>query len=474
MEPKVKFYLHSPNANKPTPIMMVFHYGFITTLSSEKKKKYHRLKMGVGWNLNPKDWNPDFQRVSPQSRNPDKISINTDLGGMEKKVMESYKYFTIQRIQPTVEQLRGKILDDKPIQLYDVKTSIQEYIKNYKLNCGLKRNTTKNYQRLVNKIVAYQKKTKKELYFETMNADTFRDFFKFVGNKIIKYRHRHWQTITQNAMADYKKNLRKFFKLAASEGIKVNTDYKLKEFTSSYEVADAVYLTMDRIQELIRYDLTKAGRNGLQLTKDLLIIGCYTALRNSDWKRIGSMYFNKNGTAYLKVRTLKSRKKTVVSLPVYSPLMEIYKRYGNRFPSPQSDQKFNTSVKQLGKLMGWNEIVKVSVTRAYEQEEDNIEEYPFYELLSSHTGRRSFATNALKAGVNPLFIMQFTGHKRIADFFSYVKLTASDNTELFYEQTRNFFEPTSPCEEDSSSIPAFGYELPLADQTPERRTLRSA
>ncbi len=474
METKVKFYLHAPNVNTPTPIMMVFNYGYKLTEQGKEERKYQRLKLAVGWSIHPKDWSQEFQRIPPGSRHSQKIQINADISKVESKVLESFQYFRFQGIIPSPEQLKLHILSGQPVQLYDVKTPIIEFVESYHADCDFKYNTVKNYKRLINKLIAFQEKRKTILHFETMDASIFRSFFRFVADKPLAYKKRKWSTQTLNTLADYKKNLRKFFNEAKGKGIKVHTDYIRREFTPVYLPADAVYLTIDRIQQLINFDLAEAGRPGLQLTKELLIIGCYTALRNSDWGRIGGIIQNGNGIPYLKVRTKKSGKRTVVSLPVYAPLMDIYRQHGNRFPKPTSNQKFNESVKKLGKLMGWDEIVKVNVSRAFDAEEDRIEEYPFYELLSSHTGRRSFATNAFKAGVNPKFIMQFTGHKKLTDFFNYIKLTTDDDVDIFYEQTKGLFEPiTSHCEVAASP---FSSECALLQecQTQEMKILRHA
>ena len=398
METKVKFYLHAPNANKATPVMMVFNYGFKINNQIQKNKKYKRLKMAVGWSIHPKDWSEEFQRIKPNSRHTKKVQINADLGKLESKVLESYQYFYFQGIIPSGQQLKEQIVCGEPVQLYNVKTSIVTYVEDYALNCVFKNNTVKNYKRLISKIKSFEKDKKSTLYFETMDASSIRSFFRFIGESPVVYKNKKWNTQCLNTLADFKKNIRKFFNLAKGSGVKVHCDYKLKEFTPVYHNADAVYLTMKRIQELIKFDLEQASRTGLQRTKDQLIIGCFTGLRNSDWNRLGGIIQNDNGIEYLKVRTKKSSKKTVVSLPMYKPLMDIYNKNGNKFPAPQSNQKFNESVKELGKLMRWNETIKVSINRAYDGEEDRIEEYPFYELLSRHTGRRSFATNAFSAG----------------------------------------------------------------------------
>ena len=50
-----------------------------------------------------------------------------------------------------------------------------------------------------------------------------------------------------------------------------------------------------------------------------------------------------------------------------------------------------------------------------------------YKLISSHTGRRSFATNLFLKSVSSLHIMKATGHKMESDFLRYIKQTSDES-----------------------------------------------
>jgi hypothetical protein len=53
-----------------------------------------------------------------------------------------------------------------------------------------------------------------------------------------------------------------------------------------------------------------------------------------------------------------------------------------------------------------------------------------WELLTTHTARRSFATNECLAVTPTLTIMAITGHKTEKAFLRYIKLVASDHAKL--------------------------------------------
>ena len=51
---------------------------------------------------------------------------------------------------------------------------------------------------------------------------------------------------------------------------------------------------------------------------------------------------------------------------------------------------------------------------------------PKYELIKSHTARRTFASMLYKAGVPPRIIMGFTGHSSLDVFMNYVIIDNED------------------------------------------------
>ena len=59
--------------------------------------------------------------------------------------------------------------------------------------------------------------------------------------------------------------------------------------------------------------------------------------------------------------------------------------------------------------------------------------YEKWQLVSSHTGRRSFATNLYKSGFPSISIMNITGHKTEAAFLKYIKVTPEEHARLLAE-----------------------------------------
>ena len=74
-----------------------------------------------------------------------------------------------------------------------------------------------------------------------------------------------------------------------------------------------------------------------------------------------------------------------------------------------SDQKINKHIKEIARMAGIDEEVTINRNIGGR----NVQEtHKKYELVCSHTARRSFATNAYKAGVPTIAIMKITGHTK--------------------------------------------------------------
>ncbi|MCD7940142.1 MAG: tyrosine-type recombinase/integrase, partial [Bacteroides intestinalis] len=56
-----------------------------------------------------------------------------------------------------------------------------------------------------------------------------------------------------------------------------------------------------------------------------------------------------------------------------------------------------------------------------------------YELVTSHTARRSFATNLYLSGFPAISIMQITGHCTEKAFMAYIRVTPEQHAELLRE-----------------------------------------
>ena len=58
---------------------------------------------------------------------------------------------------------------------------------------------------------------------------------------------------------------------------------------------------------------------------------------------------------------------------------------------------------------------------------------PKYEMIKTHTARRSFCTNAYLTKMDTLDIMALSGHKTETDFLKYIKVTGKERAKRIAE-----------------------------------------
>src|SRR5690606_15047234 len=90
----------------------------------------------------------------------------------------------------------------------------------------------------------------------------------------------------------------------------------------------------------------------------------------------------------------------------------------------------NNYIKEVAQLAQINEETWKSETRGTIKKSSKIARW---KRVGTHTARRSFATNMYIAGVPPLTIMKFTGHKSYKSFMLYIILPPEEEARILRE-----------------------------------------
>ena len=214
----------------------------------------------------------------------------------------------------------------------------------------------------------------------------------------------------------------KFVKAAMNEAFKnkLHNNEDFRTFRKETEEVDAVYLTTEEVTKVA--ELPLCGSHAM--ARDLFIIGCHTGMRFSDYSRL-SMDDISDGVIHL----ITQKCKTPVDVPAHSRVLEILKKHGGKAPR-MSGQKFNSYIKDVCKEAGINESVLV-------RKSGKQTRYEKWELVSSHTARRTGLTNMYKAGIPMYRCMMISGHKTEKVFLTYIRITQEENAE--YLKNNPFF-----------------------------------
>jgi integrase len=197
-----------------------------------------------------------------------------------------------------------------------------------------------------------------------------------------------------------------------------------------------VYLEFEEIQRIIDLELNDKLSNA----RDWFVIGLNSGLRVSDLLKLNELNIQGNN---LIVTTQKT--KTPIAIPIMSQVDEVIKRR-NGFPRKLSDQKFNEYIKEVCRLAQIDTPTKGSKRTRVEdplkrrkhgyttRKIDGV--YPKYELVTSHTCRRSFASNYY-GKIPTAIIRAITGHSSEREFLNYIQVSPEEHARNFMEHVKN-------------------------------------
>jgi len=186
-----------------------------------------------------------------------------------------------------------------------------------------------------------------------------------------------------------------------------------------------VHIALDESELQTLYDLDLNASPHLDRARDIFLTGCYTGLRHSDYSRIGPEHIQND---FIQIIMFKTKDKVII--PIVPQLLEILKKWKYKIPDLTS-QELNRYIKEVGYYAGITQLVEITEDKG---NQTIINRKPKNELITTHTARRSFATNSFYSGMNSLDIMKITGHKKLETFQKYI---IHDPTREMERQRKN-------------------------------------
>jgi integrase len=277
--------------------------------------------------------------------------------------------------------------------------------------------TVQVYRNTLQRLNKFQSTRKRIIDFTTIDLDFYTDFTEYLS--------RHLKLSTNTIGKDIK-TLKTVLNEATERGINTNLQFKSRRFSTTSEQTDSIYLMERELKEMETLDLK--GNTRQENVRDLFLIGCYTGLRYSDFSIIKPDQI-KDGFIELKEQTKTGNP---VIIPVHSTVNRILEKYNGQLPKSISNQKTNSYLKEIGRLMP---SLQMNFSRAITKGGVRVmTNYQKWELLSTHTARRSFATNEYLNGTPTVTIMAITGHRTEKAFLRYIKLTPKEHAKLLQAQ----------------------------------------
>ena len=393
-----KFFLKEPKSKDETLVYLFFSYN------------NKRLKYSTGEKINPSYWNPEKQKARETKQFSEYPEFNARLKKIKSDILDIHREFLNDETEPSNELLKKEL--DKRAKLKglekkeDLFSFIDKYIEESK---AIKApGTILVYKRAKAHLENYCKEYNKHLDFDNIDLEFYNSFIAYLtkGN------------YSQNTIGKQIKILKTFLNEATDRGINTTLEFKKRRFKRPTEDTDKIYLNTDELELIYKLKIEKDKQ--LDEIRDLFIIGCYTGLRFSDFTQLKP----ENIVDGNKIRIRTNKTNELVIIPLHKYVREILKKYKNEIPQALSNPKMNLNLKHLGRIAKIKESVESSITKGGKL----VKTTDFkYNLITTHTARRSFATNLYLADIPGITIMKITGHQTEKSFLRYIRISQEEN-----------------------------------------------
>jgi integrase len=396
----------------------------------------------TGKYISYKNWS--FDKKLPKQNNPENKTLTIELKNLASFVLKKTNNATSDGttingdwLQHQIDLFFKRVSENNNSEL--VTDSIQNIIntahirENGKGGIGLSKCRINSYKRLSDLFIEFQKDN--DYTIPQLNKSIFDNFKRWLlDNK------KYSPTYSLKKLSD----LKTVCKDAKSNGIEISpelNDIKTRQISAYDDDMDVIILSEEEIAKIEKIELT---RESLVNARKWLILACYTGQRGQALTtRIKKGNFEKYGSdLVIKFRQKKGNKSVII--PVLPKVKEIY---DNGLPYTISLTKLNKHFKEIGKIAELNTPTMGRIIEAGEKgKKRGIKKLrPKYKYISTHIGRRTFASNHYGKIPTPI-IMRVTGHSKESTFLGYINQTDDSHIDTFldYYKTKELKEKKEP------------------------------
>ena len=416
--------------------------------SNGQNKKY-----AIGFTIKTKEW--ERYRSLQYTASALMTSVGIKYGQFASILaqikMNLEENFDANTAQSVIRSIKATVVNGEGFNVIESNTKnkilladfIAKLIEEYKSGKRLKAERTekvssgyiKGMNNVKNDIVNFETSHRKKIYLDNVTMDFQRDLVKWYKDK----------GILPNTINTRIARLRVVMRIAYEEKKTQCNDFRCAEFVPKQVEVDEIFLTPDLIQQMLDFDLSSIEKikehqdnvkfskkrlkelktinlervKHLQYSRDIFMIGCMTGQRISDYSRINqNMITEIDGIEFIYLTQKKTKKK--VFIPLDKRVTQILDKYNGTLPI-QNFESMNANLRYIAELLHWTWKPNIDESRMGGKKGNR-----FCDMLSSHTARRSFATNAYAAGVPLSSIMAITGHSSEKTLRRYLKLHAEE------------------------------------------------
>jgi integrase len=409
---EIKLNLREPNSEKETPINLIVRFN------------NQKLVYSSGKRVHPKHWDTSTQKAKRTKEFSQADILNSSLRDIIHIIHNEIETYLKENKQgfPSVKELKERLDIVFKRVVPDAKKTFFDFIEWFTTEYAPKKqivtnnetsvtsvNTIKTYTTTMRLLKIYAE-DKGMFNFSDINMDWYFDFTSWC-NEVRNY--------NPSTIGKHIKVLKSWLRKAEEDGLHDSKFYKHKDFRKPSYLSDTIYLNKGELQSILNLNLTK--RVELDRIRDLFLIGAWTGLRFSDFNRLTANNIN---DGFIRIKTSKTSSTAVI--PINNVVRKILAKYDNMVPNGYANQYMNRQLKVICKLAGINSI---ETKTEFLNGTKLITEVKKWQLVCTHTARRSFATNMYGLVPNNT-IMAITTHKTETAFLRYLRKSNEEHAQI--------------------------------------------
>ena len=398
-----------------------------------------RYITSTGHKIAPCKWDAVKQQVKKGCSNSAGVTyavINSLLANMTERFSAYENECLTKAVKPSANDLKGEFSrnfgrNEKSRQ--EKKISVFDYLDMFVSEMGdvnqWTDGTTSKFAALKNHLIEFNK----DISFGYLDEKGLNCFIKFL---------RETRGMKNTTIMKQLSFVKWFLRWATKKGY--NTNIAFQSFTPKLKIAPkkVVFLEWNEVMKIFNYEIPANGQTvvltkhdgskyekvvhdagAIAKTRDIFLFCCFTSLRYSDAANLKTDDINGDS---ITVTTVKTADTITIELNKWArAILDKYKGRddlgGYAFPSI-TNQRMNVYLKDLCELCEIN----TPVTQTYYTGNKRVDEsLPKYELIGTHTGRRTFICNSLMLGIPAEIVMKWTGHSDYKSMKPYIDVSNS-------------------------------------------------
>ncbi|MBQ3656812.1 MAG: integrase catalytic domain-containing protein [Bacteroidales bacterium] len=358
-----------------------------------------RVEVRLGYSIEERCWNSDLQIAQSADSNNKKLcaEINSAIKNLNIKIEQIFaRCELLENRLPTVQEIKN--LTSTKAYTNKVSEVFEKFLIDYS---HLELATVKVYKYALREILLLKGDVFINDIDEIFLSDLEKKLSLLTKNSTIRTTFERIHTVLKWARRKG---------LYTADGLMFKP--RFKEIPKQI-----IYLERDELMKVFEYQTVNRAENNV---RNMYCFCAFTGLRYSDMKKLS---WNDVHDDYIEIVTQKTADRLRIELNKYSKAI-LAKYDKNESVTNKIFPQYTTwyaekKLKIICEKLGFNTPIEITY---YQGTERRTEVKPKYELITTHTARKTFVVNSIRLGIPVEIVMRWTGHKTLAAMRPYLKI----------------------------------------------------